>query len=201
MEEKGRFLVDEGKRRDFKRMALISIGLGVVGILPMLRSAIPAPVEVPKWPRVKVANAKGLNVGSSKIFTYPLEDSPNVLVKLGKRVDGGVGPDGDIVGYSQICQHLGCFVRFQSSAQQAGSTGNVFYCPCHAGIYDVSSGQILGGPPLYPLPQVLLQYDSTSGDIFAYGMGPPVIFGKGPPGSTEIWRDLVGGKLVAETGT
>jgi hypothetical protein len=51
------------------------------------------------------------------------------------------------------------------------------------------------------LPQVLLQYDDATGDLFAYGMGPPVIFGKGPPGSTEIWHDLVGGTLVSGTST
>jgi len=169
----------------------------------MLRSATPPSVEVPKWPRVRVANVTDLQQGTPKIFTYPLEDTPNILVKLGKRVEGGVGTDGDVVAYSQVCQHLGCFVRFLSSSQQSQSPGkDIFYCPCHAGTYDADdAGQILGGPPLYPLPQVLLQYDDTSGDIFAYGMGPPVIFGKGPPGSTEAWMDLVGGTLVGGAST
>jgi arsenite oxidase small subunit len=182
-------------------MALASLGLGFLGILPMLRSAAPETVEVPKWPRVRIANAKDLDIGKPEIFMYPLEDTPNILVRLGKRAQGGVGADGDIVAYSQVCQHLGCFVRFQSASQQSQGK-DTFYCPCHAGTYDADdAAQILGGPPLYPLPQVLLQYDETSGDIFAYGMGPPVIFGKGPPGSTEIWQDLVGGALVAGTGT
>jgi len=43
---------------------------------------------------------------------------------------------------------------------------------------------------------VKLEYDSSTGDIYAVEMGPPVIFGKGPPGSTEVQRDLIGGKLV-----
>ena len=194
-------MVDENKRRTFKRMALASLGLGFLGILPILRSAAPETVEVPKWPRVKIANLKDLVVDNPKIFMYPLEETPNILVKLGKRAEGGVGPDGDIVAYSQVCQHLGCFVRFQPASQQPQGK-DLFYCPCHAGTYDAgNAAQIVGGPPLYPLPQVLLQFDDSSGDIFAYGMGPPVIFGKGPPGSTEVWQDLVGGILVAGTNT
>jgi arsenite oxidase small subunit len=195
-------LVDESRRRSFKRMAMVSLGLGFVGILPMLRSATPAKLEVPEWPRIRVANVKDLGLNTPKIFMYPMENTPNILVKVGERVEGGVGPDGDIVAYSQICQHLGCFVRFELSGQQPGLPGKgAFYCPCHAGLYDVNSGKILGGPPLYPLPQVLVQFDDTSGDIFAYGMGPPVIFGKGTPGSTEVWRDLLGGTLVTGAGT
>jgi len=194
-------LVDENKRRAFKRMALASLGLGFLGILPILRSATPGTVEVPKWPRTKIANVKDLAIDNPKIFMYPLEDTPNILVKLGKRAEGGVGPDADIVAYSQVCQHLGCFVRFQAASQQSQGR-DLFYCPCHAGTYDAgNAAQIIGGPPLYPLPQVLLQFDDSSGEIFAYGVGPPVIFGKGPPGSNEVWQDLVGGTLVAGSST
>jgi arsenite oxidase small subunit len=193
-------LVDESRRRSFKLMALVSLGLGFAGILPLLKSATPSSAPVPKWPNVRIANIKDLVVDTPKIFMYPLEDTPNILVKLGKRVGGGVGPEGDIVAYSQVCQHLGCFVRFQQASQQSQGK-DTFYCPCHAGIYDADqSAQVIGGPPLYQLPPVLLRFDDANGDIFAYGMGPPVIFGKGPPGSTEVSQDLLGGTLVAGTG-
>ena len=35
-------------------------------------------------------------------FNYPLDDEPNIMVKLGQKAEGGVGPDGDIVAFSQI---------------------------------------------------------------------------------------------------
>ena len=38
---------------------------------------------------------------------YPDADAPGVLIKLGKRVPTGVGPDGDIVGFSTTCPHKG----------------------------------------------------------------------------------------------
>lgn len=168
-------------------------------MLPLLKSATPTPLEIPKWPRVRIANLNDLEIDKPKIFMYPLDNTPNMLVKLGNHTEHGVGPDSDIVAYSQLCQHLGCFVRFVPSGQSSEFPNRpVFYCPCHAGIYDVNSGQILGGPPLYPLPQVLLQYDEKSRDIFAYGMGPPVIFGKATPGSTDVWHDLMGGTLLKE---
>ena len=190
--------VDKDRRTILKGMAAISVALGVGASLPILKSVTPVELKIPKWPRVKIAKLSDLSSEQSKVFMYPLENTPNILLKLGSRVDGGVGPDGNIVAYSQVCQHLGCFVRFTPAGQSSGMADkNVFYCPCHGGYYDAATGIILAGPPLYPLPRTLLQYDETTGDIIAYGMGPPVIFGKGPPGSTEIWRDLMGGNLVS----
>jgi len=189
--------VDNDKRTILKGMAALSMALGVGSALPILKSVTPVELKIPEWPRVKIAKLSELSNEPSKVFTYPLENTPNILLRLGSRVDGGVGPDGNIVAYSQVCQHLGCFVRFIPAGQSSGMADkNVFYCPCHGGYYDAATGTILAGPPLYPLPRTLLQYDETTGDIIAYGMGPPVIFGKGPPGSTEIWRNLIGGKLV-----
>ena len=190
--------VDKDRRTILKGMAAISVALGVGSALPILKSVTPVELKIPKWPRVKIAKLTDLSNQQSKVFMYPLENTPNILLKLGSRVDGGVGPDGNIVAYSQVCQHLGCFIRFTPAGQSFGMADkNVFYCPCHGGYYDAATGIILAGPPLYPLPRTLLQYDETTGDIIAYGMGPPVIFGKGPPGSTEIWRDLMGGNLVS----
>ena len=189
-------MAEKSRRHALKRMLLASIGLGIASMLPLLKSATPAPLKIPEWPRFKVANIKDLEVGKPKIFMYPLENTPNILVKLGKSAQGGVGPEKDIVAYSQLCQHLGCFLRFVPAGQSSQyPDSDTFYCPCHAGIYDIK-GQVLAGPPLGSLPQVLLQYDEKSQDIFAYNMGPPIIFGKGTPGSSELWRDLMGGTLV-----
>ena len=59
------------------------------------------------------------------------------------------------------------------------------YCCCHGGQYDfLHDAKVLGGPP--PRPEsVILKYDDSSGDIYAIGMGPPTIFGHGPPGTTD----------------
>lgn len=66
------------------------------------------PPSSPGFPVIKIANLKDLDVATPVIFNYPLEDQPNQLFKFGKKFKDGVGPDGAIVAYSGICQHMGC---------------------------------------------------------------------------------------------
>jgi hypothetical protein len=61
---------------------------------------------------------------------------------------------------------------------------------------------VIGGPPPRAVPRVLLEYDEATGDVYAVGMGPPTIFGHGPPGTTDpesvLRYDLEGGEIVTE---
>lgn len=154
------------------------------------------------FPKLMIANISDLVASTPVSFNYPLEETPNILVKLGVKADGGVGPDGDIVAYSVVCQHLGCITAFlptgtgpacDSSYKAPGPEG---YCCCHGSIYDLASGAaVIGGPAPRPLPQVILSVDS-SGDIYAVGMGPPTIFGH-DTGSSNVLGDLQGGTPVS----
>lgn len=144
-----------------------------------------------------------LTVNTPVTFNYPLDDEPNVLVKLGQKAGGGVGPDGDIVAFSTICQHLGCVVGYQApeSSPKCNTSykapGPVGYCCCHGSIYDFAEGaKVTGGPAPRPLPQVTLDFDSPTGDIYAVGMGTPTIFGH-DTGSSDVSADLQGGTLVS----
>ncbi len=47
--------------------------------------------------------------------------------------------------YSATCTHLGCPVRWISSAE-------LFMCPCHGGVY-YKNGDVAAGPPPQPLQQ------------------------------------------------
>jgi arsenite oxidase small subunit len=143
-----------------------------------------------QFPRVKVANVNDLKLNAPLDFSYPLENEPSRIVKLGAKAQGGIGPDGDIVAFSLLCQHQGC--RYNVS----GSGG---YCPCHGSSYDLTSGgAVTGGPALYPVPQVVLELDSSTGGIYATGMTPPTIYGHGSPGSNDVSYDLQGGTMVPE---
>jgi Rieske Fe-S protein len=51
------------------------------------------------------------------------------------------------VAFSAICTHAGCTVQFDPSAVQ-------FICPCHGGMFDGRTGQVLQGPPPSPLPSI-----------------------------------------------
>ena len=152
------------------------------------------------FPRVRIANINDLaGGGKTVIFNYPLEETPNVLAKLGVKAEGGVGPDGDIVAFSTVCQHLGCIVGFVPAGgsplcnSSYTASGPVGYCCCHGSIYDFTNGaNVLSPPAPRPLPQVTLEFDSSTGDIYAVGMGPPTIFGH-DTGSSDVLNDLQGG--------
>jgi arsenite oxidase small subunit len=155
------------------------------------------------FPRLMVANLSDVSTTTPVYFNYPLQEAPNILVKLGVAAPGGVGPDNDIVAFSQICQHLGCIYGFvpeggapacDSSYKAPGPEG---YCCCHGSIYDLAkAGAVVGGPAPRPVPQVTLEFDSSSGNIYAVGMGPPTIFGH-DTGSSDVLNDLQGGTLVS----
>jgi arsenite oxidase small subunit len=155
------------------------------------------------FPRVKVANLSDLLGGQTVTFNYPLENTPNLLAKVGQKADGGVGPDGDIVAFSQVCQHLGCiwgYVPTNGSPKCDSSykaSGPVGYCCCHGSAYDLVTGAtVILGPSPRPQPQVTLEFDSSTGDIYATGMGPPTIFGHNT-GSNNVLDDLQGGTVVS----
>jgi arsenite oxidase small subunit len=182
-------------RRDLLKTALI---LPLVAVMAELSAVVrtfanpsflPAQPSGSGFPRVKVANLADLVVNSPVNFNYPLDNEPNALVKLGQNAKGGIGPNSDIVAFSLICQHHGCFYNV------SGTSGD---CPCHGAVYNlVDGGSVTAGPAPRPVPQVLLELDDPTGDIYATGMTPPTIFGHNT-GSDDVSYDLQGGTLVPE---
>jgi arsenite oxidase small subunit len=200
-------------RRNFLKLILTLSGIaavGSVGSLFRVLEYVPSPNAAPtSWPVVKITNISTLDPSTPLRFNYPLVDTPNVLVKAGTPASNGVGPDSDIVAFSDYCQHLGCVYSVLpvgssppcNSGFKAPSPQG--YCCCHGGQYDfVRGGQVIGGPPPRPVPQVILRYDSSTGDIFAIGMSAPTIFGHGPAGTSDpakvMQYDLQGGDIVTE---
>jgi arsenite oxidase small subunit len=212
-------------RRNFLQAALaLGIVLVTVGIASVTRSLLSPSESLPEptgtatttggsggtssttsaaFPRVKVGNLSDLAAGKSVSFNYPLVETPNLLVKLGEKAEGGVGPDGDIIAFSQICQHLGCIYGFVPTAQSPNCDNTykapspVGYCCCHGSVFDLANGgKVVDGPSPRPAPQVVLDFDSSTGDVYAVGMLPPTIFGHNT-GSDNVLYDLKGGTLVS----
>lgn len=195
---------DESRREFLKAAAAVSGVLAVAGIASVMKSivipATPGPSQT-TFPRVRVSNVADLSTGSVVIFNYPLDNEPNILVKLGEKAAGGVGNDGDIVAFSQVCQHLGCIWGYVAPGKSPSvnpsyiASTPVGYCPCHGSVYELTEGaKVVAGPSARVQPQVQLEVDSV-GDIYAVGMGPPAIFGHNT-GSNDVSNDLQGGNLV-----
>jgi len=84
-----------------------------------------------------VAAVGEIPVGGSKLFRYPTEDHPCILVRLA---------EDQFAAFSQSCTHLMCPVHFDAAARQ-------LVCPCHAGFFSAEDGRVLAGPPPRPLPR------------------------------------------------
>lgn len=113
---------------------------------------------------MKIADLATLEVGNPVPFEYPLEGQSNLLVKLGSDAIGGVGPDGDIVAFSNICTHMGCVLtEFRSDHNVLGP------CPCHFTTFDLAHGGMVGlGQATQNLPQVVLEVEDD--DVYATGV-------------------------------
>lgn len=123
------------------------------------------------YPSKPLAKASALQVDSPQSFSYPDASSPCTLVKLGKSVPGGVGPDGDIVAYSVLCTHMGCPVSYDAAER-------TFKCPCHFSMFDAElGGQMICGQATENLPQIELRYNAKDGSIVAVGVNG-LIYGR-----------------------
>ena len=205
----------KGRRKTLKvivGVVVVAIAGAIVGILKMFptgqesapttstTSAVASGTVPLVWPRLVVTNVKSLQVGQALSFNYPLQTTSNMIVKIGVKADNGVGPDGDIVAFSRICQHQGCLLSYLAGTIMYG------YCDCHGSQYDfIHNAKVATGPATLPVPRVLLEYDSATGDIYVVGMGPPIIYGQGPLGDINpadlLQYDLRGGQIVTQITT
>ena len=100
-------LVDAGRRTFFARSAAAAAGAAATAALPVAASRAAPSLALVNYPTNKLANLRDLKVNEPLDISYPDADSPGVLLKLGSRVEGGAGPDGDIVAFSTLCPHKG----------------------------------------------------------------------------------------------
>ena len=91
-------LVEVGRRQFLRGGHRCRRGTSVVGLAS--REARQPAMGTRDYPTAKLANVNDLKPNEPLDVTYPDADAPGVLLKLGKAVEGGAGPDGDIVGFS-----------------------------------------------------------------------------------------------------
>jgi Rieske Fe-S protein len=84
---------------------------------------------------LRVSAVGELPVGGYKLFRYPGENDPCILLRLA---------EDKFVAYDQRCTHLSCPVVFNSESRH-------MECPCHKGFFSAEDGSVLAGPPKRPL--------------------------------------------------
>jgi arsenite oxidase small subunit len=155
-------MVDVGRRKFLVGASFAAAGVAAVSMPMMEAKAGPAPARV-DYPSNRLANIHDLKVNEPLNIAYPDQDAPGVLIKLGKRVPTGAGPDGDIVGFSTVCPHKG----FPLAYNKEDRTLN---CPGHYSRFDCEAGGLeVWGHATQNLPQYALRIDDK-GDIYAEGV-------------------------------
>lgn len=103
---------------------------------------------------VAIAKVGELGENQWKVFDFPDQYAQGILINL---------PGNRLVAYSDVCTHLSCAVIYTGD-------GKHLHCPCHEGIFDVTTGDVIAGPPTRPLP--LIQLAIQDGVIYAVKLVP-----------------------------
>jgi len=157
-----RNMVDIGRRQFLRGTGIAAAGVATVTGLPQEARAAPQLARV-SYPSNRLANVADLTVNEPLDVAYPDTNAPGVLLKLGEAVEGGVGPDGDIVGFSTICPHKGYPMSYNADDRTLN-------CPGHYSRFDLEKGgQQIWGQATQNLPQYTLRVDDE-GDIYAEGL-------------------------------
>jgi arsenite oxidase small subunit len=155
--------VSDGEAQGGRVSRRALLGSGAAGTTAVaLVHASGAQAASRRYPRHRVVALSKLRVNRPVRFNYPLKAQPCVLLDLGRRVPGGVGPRNSIVAFSTLCQHMGCEVGYLRRKRE-------FLCPCHQTRYDPERlGSIIQGVATRALPRVKLQV--RGGAVYAVGV-------------------------------
>jgi arsenite oxidase small subunit len=152
-------LVDIGRRQFLRGGATAAAGVAAGVVATRDTKAAPSLARV-AYPSTRLANVKDLQVDQPVDIAYPDDDSPGVLMKLGTEVEGGVGPDRDIVAFSTLCPHKGFPLAYVAADKSLN-------CPGHYSRFDCERGGMqIWGQATQNLPQFRLRVDDK-GDIYA----------------------------------
>jgi len=156
-----KLMVDVGRRQFLSGASMAAAGVAAATVaIPQGKAASPARLS---YPSNRLANVSELKANEPLNVSYPDNDAPGVLLKLGKRVANGVGPERDIVGFSTTCPHKGFPLSYNKSDRTLNCPGHYSRFDCEAG------GQQIWGQATQNLPQYVLHVDAN-GDIYAEGI-------------------------------
>ncbi len=155
-------MVEVGRRQFLRGGIAAAAALPVVGFVATEAKAASNGALL-DYPSNRLGNLKDLKANEPVDVAYPDADAPGVLIKLGKSVQGGVGPDGDVVGFSTVCPHKGFPLSYNADRRTLN-------CPGHYSVFDCEAGgQQAWGQATQNLPQYMLRVDDK-GDIYAEGV-------------------------------
>ena len=152
-----------------RRQVLLTGGIATTMVMVGIPGAPEAqtPAVISTYPRKFIAKLSELKTDEPFDFEYPDEGeyAESILVKLGQKSGGGIGPDADVGAFNYTCTHQGGPLQgtYKAADKALGP------CPLHLTTFDLTRhGIFISGQAYQSLPQVLLELDGD--DIYAVGM-------------------------------
>lgn len=162
-------LVEVGRRQFLRGGAALAAAGAAAGVAARQVQASPS-LALVDYPAKRLANIKDLKTDHPFRIAYPDDASPGVLLKLGRPVERGAGPERDIVAFSTLCPHKGFTLNYIAADKTLD-------CPGHYSRFDCEKGgQEIWGHATQNLPQFALRIDAN-GDIHAVAVDE-LIYGR-----------------------
>lgn len=156
-------------RRSFVKSAAVGVATMLLSdVFPgRVRAADPSQlVQLSTYPRTRIAKVSELSLHQPLPFNYPTDGlhTESLLIRLGTRAGGGVGPEQDIVAFNGRCTHMGGDVTDGYAAEY-----HLLSCAEHLATFDLTRhGMIIAGHATQSLPQIVLEL--VDDDLFARGI-------------------------------
>lgn len=148
-------------RRSFVKLvaalgaALSALLAGAPSLLAFISPTFKRPAG-DKWVKLGEAELFDVGVPIKRDFTDAVNDAwveSRSLKSVWLYTEDGEA----FTAYNGRCTHLGCGYEFENDRK-------VFHCPCHHGLFDLRSGDVVGGPPPRPLDKLDVKIED--GDVY-----------------------------------
>jgi Rieske Fe-S protein len=138
----------ETSRRQFVKsvVGVMVVVFGITTLASILRYLWP--IGTKKGPaEVEIGRAGEVPIGEFK-DKWLFKGFPSILIH----------DEEGFRAFALKCTHLGCTASWREEGWPAlGRTEPVLFCPCHDGVFDPKTGEVLAGPPPSPLPEILVE--------------------------------------------
>jgi len=121
--------------------------IGTVLAIPLVGYIISPALRKPAGTWVEAGSLDNFQIGTPRLVEFAIlrrdgwmEETQKKSVWVVRRAEQ------DFTIYNPRCTHLGCAYNWVAEKQQ-------FFCPCHAGVFDIE-GNVVAGPPPRPLDRL-----------------------------------------------
>lgn len=129
---------------------LITAVYAIPGLAYLLGPALQR-AEQANW--LPLASISKVEIGTPALFKTTVERKAGWVTSQEELAVYVLTENGrEFIAMSNICTHLGCRVRWISERE-------IFFCPCHNGVFD-KDGAVLDGPPPRPLDRFEVKVDN-----------------------------------------